>query len=309
MSKLVRTGVVLALLYTATAGAQDIVYDHLGSCPAPASNAPLPRGCVQAFEKRFRPGEEFSVMITNTSSKVFKYEIKGFAAEQETKVPPRSGTLSASPNDTVILKATHATAFGGYIVSISAIDGATGAAVAPATLIITVATRARPYSFGGGISVSSVRSPAFVINQRVTPGVGTAPPDTASIVATDNSRRDAATVGLATFLSTSLGGVIGERFDPLSVVVGIGLESAGSTSYYFGLGFALHDGIGINTGYTLGRVKTLPSGLRVGDEVSDANALQNLGTRSAGGWFVGMSFSFLGGGSAEFGKPFAGAKQ
>lgn len=290
-------------------------YDHLANCPTPPAGAVRSSGCTMQKTLSIKPGDHFTIAIAHTVASAFTIDIAGYVTSIDTKVGERQldrTGAAAEAKDTIFVSATHDARYGGYVISITPKSGAGTLPVAPATLVITVPQTKAPYAFSGGLSLTNIRNPGFVVRQEVDTAVtapGATKIDTVNRVRNDSTRRDAATVGFATFLTVNLPNVHNVNLSWLNLSLGIGLETSGQTQYYFGLGAELQDGIFLNAGYVLGRVNTLPAGLEVGDIVADANALANLSRRNAGGVFLGLSFSFLGGGKETFGKPFAGSQQ
>jgi len=200
---------------------------------------------------------------------------------------------------------THSSQYGGYVVTISPkkvpLPADTPEAPTPgaAVIVIEVEPDDPGFKFGGGISVTGLRDPVFVARKVE----GTESYE----VVRDDSRRDAGTVGFATFLNVRAGR--GKFLRDLWPGIGIGLETGGNTQYYFGLGLRINAvGIFVNGGAVLGQTAMLPAGLKEGDSISDPNLLATLPKQNKVSWFIGASFSFLGGGKDTFGKPFAGAE-
>jgi len=208
----------------------------------------------------------------------------------------------------VTLELTHNVKYGGYVVTITptkpirgdseevpGTDGdSTKKAQVPgaAVIVVVIDPQERPYAFSGGMSLTFLRSDVFVAD----------PVDSGYEIVNDTSRRDAGTVGFATFVNVRVFNEL-QWFWP---GIGIGVETGGNTQYYFGLGFRLQKGIFFNTGAVLGNVAVLPAGLEVSDSIADPNLLSNLDHRKKFSIFLGLSFTFLGGGQQAFSRPFAG---
>jgi hypothetical protein len=63
----------------------------------------------------------------------------------------------------------------------------------------------------------------------------------------------------------------------------------------------------VTVGYNFGAVETLPSGVRIGEVVSDSNVLSSLPKRTTGNGFFAVSSGFLNPGAEVLKKPFADA--
>lgn len=302
---------ILWLDPVSAAAQQVVVYNHKKNCPTPKEGESTPKGCYLMTDVDLKPGEPLYVEIRETFAQGFEYVIRGYSVITEEQEGPEQAPLSfGAPVDTVVLRMTHDDRFGGYIVTIRPrVEGATNF-VDAAMLIIAAKEPRKPYAFSGGISFTNISSDPYIVRTEFDSTFNAdgdvASVDTVQRVRIDESRRDAATVGFATFLTVNLPKFPKFDLSRGNVGIGIGLETSGQTQYYLGLAYETHNGIFLNAGAVLGRVSTLPSGIILGDEVEDPNILVNLGTRSEWGLYFGLSFTFLGGGQAAFNKPFAG---
>ena len=157
--------------------------------------------------------------------------------------------------------------------------------------------------------MTNLKNPVFVARKL----------DDGYMVTRDDARGDQGTVGFATFINVhpfeglphlKHGDYLRAMLETLWPSVGIGLETSGSTQYYFGLGTKMKRAdIALNIGTVLGPVTMLPAGINEGDSITDPNILSTLPTQNKFGFFVGASFSFLGGGKEAFGRPWAGQSE
>jgi hypothetical protein len=316
---------VLVLLFAGATSSQaqqeaEVVYKHYERCP---NVTPRPAGCTISETRQLEPGGTLRIRISETKLDLFTIDVSGYAVRLAADSTPRTSLRTEDetkrrwaqkPADTTILELTHSAKYGGYIVTITPkappipqdlADGTwkengkdtTGKAHVPGAAVIVVAidSQDRPYAFSGGSSLTFLRSDVFVAQPSGTP--------TTFTIQKDASRRDAATVGFATFINVR----------PFSKAkwfwpgIGIGLETEGSTQYYFGPGMQIQRGIFFNVGAVLGNVAVLPAGLQEGGSIADPNTLSNLGHRKKLSFYCGLSFTFLGGGQQALGRPFAGA--
>jgi hypothetical protein len=302
------------LLLPAGASAQtatQVIYDHYLNCKN--TLAKRQDGCTVNYTRRLDPGGTLKIIVTNSREGYFTVAIRGYTVLEQTPElrVAREEELAKSPTDTLPAEEiTHNAKYAGYIVTISPKgtlpeekppkDPATGAGAVkmpgPAMLVVTIDVEDPPYAFTGGVSLTSLRSQAFVA-RAATGGAFT--------ITTDPARRDAGTVGFATFVNVRLKQEWGRWWPG----VGIGLETDGNTQYYFGLGYQFANGMFLNGGAVLGQVATLPAGLQLDDIIDDPNRLSNLDSRRRFGVYVGLSFKFLGGGQTAFGRPFLGAEE
>jgi hypothetical protein len=168
----------------------------------------------------------------------------------------------------------------------------------PTYFVVQVNDSPWHFDFAGGFTVS------FLTDQKY--GV-----DSSNIVYRNKSAEDLANLGFAAFLHTyndrwKIPGI--NKFDLTLVPISLGLGiTTGSRASYF-LGPSIKMGKAFFTlGWNLGPTHTLPAGVNEGAHVTDANALSNMDTRTGGGFFFALSYTFLGSGTAIFQKPFATA--
>jgi hypothetical protein len=292
-----------------------IRFDHRKDCSAGDLTQAKTLDCAFSRTVWLHPGDVFTVLVANTFREGFKVEIRGVLPVAEATKEEHTGDKALvagaalpEPTDTLRLDYVHDAKFGGYVVTVAPTDDSKRGKLGKATLTITIREPKFDVAFGGGFSLTSLRSVAYVARPRIDSTLDASGSvtsvDTVSIVREDPTRRDDATVGLASFVN-----VYHSKWPWVGPVVGLGIETGGNTQYYFGAAIRLGDVAAINLGYTLGRVTVLPAGTEVNDVIADANTLSNLGKRNKSGLFLGLSFKFAGtGAQAAISKPFAGSQ-
>lgn len=278
---------------------RDMVVDHRSCRKGQEGND----ACLPEKQIRRADGELFTVRILNTDTLAFDYSIAGVLVAHEDKGEVHAGPRGL-PIDVVDLTQQHDKRFGGYIVRIRPKPGPAGAAtqLGAMTIRISVTTPQMNVGFGGGFTVSDLVDPAYAVQETTTPS--TTPGGTATTTNTlieQPSRRDDDTRGMGTFVH-----VWHTNAPALALSFGLGLNGAQSANYYVGPSLRLGDKAYLTVGGIWGSVKAPPSGIEVGGTVKDANVLNNLGTRTARGWFAGLSYTFISGAEDALKKPFAG---
>ncbi len=282
--------------------AQDTLrYNHFENCP---KSDPPARTCHVVVTRRIQPGHHLTVRIEATDPATFEGRVTNLALSTATKPDDPLRIKNTAPTGSMDLDITHDVRYGGYMVTIDRQSGKPEHdTLRPAILVIQVDAEDKPWSFSGGISFTTIRNQPFVVRKA---------DDDTLRVQEDPDRRDDASVGFGTFFTIDLPridlGPLGAA-SKLGLAIGIGLETSGETHYYAGLAYQIHRGVFLNSGYVLGRVNALPSGLRLDDAVTDPNALSNLQRRNQSGFFIGVSAVFLGGGQSTYSKPFAGTQE
>jgi hypothetical protein len=288
-----------------------IRFDHRKECSASDLTQAKTLDCAISRTVWLDPGDVFTVLVENTYRDGFKVEFRGVLPVAEAanagKAPGAEAALP-DPTDTLRLDYVHDAKFGGYVVTLAPTDDSKRGKLGRATLTITVREPKFDVAFGGGFSLTSIRNVEYVARPRIDSTLDASGSvtsvDTVSVVREDPTRRDDATVGLASFVN-----VYHSKWPWVGPVIGLGIETGGNTQYYFGAAIRLGDAAAINLGYTLGRVTVLPAGTEVNDIIADANTLSNLGKRNKSGLFLGLSFKFAGtGAQVAISKPFAGTQ-
>ncbi len=291
----------LILVLAPSVGAQqpvEVTYDHYGQC---RNVVPRPDGCTVSRSVQLGPGGTLRVWIKHTSATLFSVGVRGYTVLTTVGVAPAAGAgtgASREPGDSVVLVLTHNTRYGGYVVTVAPAGDpqrhATDTTIpGPAVLVITVEAPESDHLFSGGFAFSNVTSEVFVAKQ-VAAGQYK--------VTTDASRRDEATAAFATYADVRL-----PRIRWLWPGIGAGVDTHGRPQFYLGLAVQLARSAFFNFGGVIGQVDVLPGGIAQGDTIADPALLTDLPHRTELGLYVGISFTFLGGGKEALAKPFAGA--
>jgi hypothetical protein len=164
-------------------------------------------------------------------------------------------------------------------------------------LVVQVNESPWHFDFAGGFTFS------FLTDQKF--GV-----DSNNVVYRNKSAEDLANLGFAAFLHTyndrwkiPILDKLDLTFVPISL--GLGITTGSKVSYFFGPSLKLGKAF-LTLGWNIGPTQSLPAGINEGSQVTDANALNNMGTRTGGGFFFALSYTFLGSSAQTiFQKPFA----
>jgi hypothetical protein len=259
-------------------GPKDVVYNHL-------------KGGATSFVRDLKNGEQIFIVINDTCPTQFEYEVEGF--EKETPPPSIRYDFDLSTKKVPLV---HDSRYGGYLVHMRKVEGRSackgGDALVSKTLLISVRDITWDISFTGGFTVSSLTNPVFAIE--------TDPDGTTKRVIEDSEKKDAVNLGIGAFVH-----VFHQRLPWLAPAFGLGIRSDSKTEYFLGGAVRLSDKAAINAGVAFGPVTRLPAGVDPDDAVTDDNLLTTLPTRTAPGFFVALSYSFLNARS-HLDKPFAG---
>jgi hypothetical protein len=239
-------------------------------------------------------GQEFDVVINNTAEDCFDYSIERVESSR-TALEAVAGAISLAPK---VLSLKHEEKFGGYIVSVQrrSSEGGCGEGEAgrlkDSTIIVSVETPGWEVEVSGGFTASGLTNAVYgtVKNQAGD-----------DIVVLDDSARDDASLGVASFLHVYHKG---QPWWTPSLGFGLGINETSKPTYHLGAFWRLGRTTLLGGGIVLGSVDRLPVGVEVGGALSDPNLIATLPTRVEAQWFVGISFSFLGG-KEPFEKPFA----
>jgi hypothetical protein len=77
---------------------------------------------------------------------------------------------------------------------------------------------------------------------------------------------------------------------PLSC--GIGLRGDSRATFYLGSALRFGSHASLTGGVAVGPIAALPAGVAEGKTVTDTNLLSDLGTRTTGSWFIGVTYTF-----------------
>ena len=276
----------------------------LATCPAAAQSEQRPTvyfdhraGQVAASTLYVEDGDIFTIAIENTCESRFAYDIRSIRQEEPrpTQASVPKGSLSVLL--TKRMDVVHNDTYAGYFVDVTerptppAAPCTEGTGLASTTFVVLTPKRGWALSFSGGFTVSGLRDPVYGL-------------DAENKLADDPGKMNDARPGIATFVH-----MYDQRWSWQWTVpmFGLGIRDSNQPEYYFGVGARLGDKATVNGGLVLGPVSRLPGGVRIGQAAPDDKVLTDLPTRMVPGWFVGISYSFIGGGEDELRRPFAGS--
>lgn len=238
-------------------------------------------------------GQKFDVVINNTAEACFDYSVERVAAQG----PGPEGATTAIELKPKVLSLVHEDKYGGYIVavrrrvSVDTCMQGDAKSLEDSTIIVSVETPGWDVEVSGGFTASGLTSPVYGVGQNEAGS---------SIVIEDADAKDDASLGVASFLHVYHKGQA--PWVP-SLGFGLGINETSKPTYHLGAFWRLGHACLLGGGVVLGSVDRLPVGVEVGGALSDPNLLAKLPTRVETQWFVGISFSFLGG-KEPFQKPF-----
>ena len=148
------------------------------------------------------------------------------------------------------------------------------------TLIATVETVDFEVAFAGGFTVSGRTHPLFASRDD---GSGN------QIIEREQSAEDQVDLGVAAFVHAYY-----RALPPAvpAITFGMGVGDSGRMTYDLGPFWRLGQQAFIGGGVTFGPADRLPSSLRVGETVTEAGALNNLGSQTRSGWFFSLTYTF-----------------
>ncbi len=253
-----------------------------------------------AYHLGLKPGEPFTVVISNTAGNCFGYEV-----EAVERISEQGGADIGERSRRI--RVVHEEQYGGYIVHIrrlanaplacndANVDVTPDVAVADlpdnVTLIVTVETENFEVAFAGGFTFSGLTNPVFASRANEAGN---------NIIERDTAGEDDIDLGVGAFIHA-----YNRAWHPAApaMTFGIGVGDSSRTTYYLGPFWRLGNEAFLGGGVSFGPSSRLPAGVRVGDMISDANTLNNLGSKTKAGWFIGVTYTFLGSSDA-FEKPF-----
>lgn len=254
-----------------------VIFDHLGT------------NASRTYSLELAAGDQITVNIKNTDPTQFDYRIAGIEIS-EPPPPPGPAALGDTALETKTLKERYDPTYGAYIVEIARKAGASGQITVggqpkqlnSVTLVIKVEQLTWNLEFAGAFTGTNLADPVFSLETEMSDG------EERQIVISEPDKENEATLGLGAFIH-----VFHQKLPSLAGTFGLGIQSDSDTSYYLGLTWRMNSKAALTAGAVWSSVDRLPAGLRLGDEVSDANALSNLGSRIEQGWFLGISYTFL----------------
>ena len=281
----------MALAWTNVYGA-DVSFDHY-------------TGVNQSKSIYAKPGEPITINILNTCASKFNYELGGIplpspASTEDGAIDPLAA-LNICVAETHTITQIHDAQFGGYYISVDPINGPNVTAakldkdgepkvggdgqieakvLSKATYLVLVRTDQWDLAFSGGFTISDLTDPVFVTREN----------DMQNIVTRDSSSEDSASLGLAAMVH-----IYQQKRPWLAATFGIATGNGNETAYMVGPSYRFSDKAAVTFGYMFAPVDTLPNGVNIGDSIEDPNSLSNLGSRTGGGFFISISYSFVSG--------------
>lgn len=263
--------------------------------------------CAPTARLRLRHGDPFTIVIDSTDRTKYDYAITGLKAPDPAPNVAAQAALGTPRNtDVVALPAVYDRQFAGYVVRVTRKPDVADADLGDLTATVTVEVQEWRAGFGGGFTASNLTDPAYAIREEVVPvapaaNAGAEPTTRTRLRFVDDpGRRDDASPGAGSFVHVWHG-----RTPWLAATFGLGLERDRAATYFAGPSLRLGDQAVLTAGPAWGRVRTPPPGVAVGDSVGSANVINTLGMRTRRGWFVGLSYTFIGGAQDALKKPFA----
>jgi hypothetical protein len=242
-----------------------------------------------------KKGQEFDVVINNTAEACFDYSVERVIAQQHSGLEAAPTAVQLKPK---VLALVHEDKYGGYIIAVrrrvsagACMEG-DAKLLEDSTIIVSVETPGWEVEVSGGFTASGLTNAVYGVVRNEAGS---------SILIEDADAKDDASLGVASFLHVYHKGQA--SWLP-SLGFGLGINEASKPTYHLGAFWRLGRACLLGGGFVLGSVDRLPVGVEVGGILSDPNQLVKLPTRVDTQWFVGISFSFLGG-KEPFQKPFA----
>ncbi|MBQ4833131.1 hypothetical protein J8L70_07755 [Pseudoalteromonas sp. MMG010] len=141
-------------------------------------------------------------------------------------------------------------------------------------------------SGSGGFIISGLTQNKFYIDES------------SNKVLRNTDAEDDISLGLAAFVHTcnetwsDAGWLI---LRPKCLTFGLGLSDQSNDFNFFpGISWRIGDELHLTLGAQLGKINTLPNGLKIGDTVESSNAINTLDSRYSGRVFLSISYTFLG---------------
>jgi hypothetical protein len=264
----------------------------LAASSAPATTPELPTfdfdhaaggSLPQTKAVQLSNGERFTITLRNTCKDKFKLVVSGVGLVATARAVP-----CVAASDTVVSEPiTHDKRYGAYEVRIEPVAGEPmplkvgDAVLYPKSDILTVTTRSWDTIFSAGFTVSKLTTPKYALEATTPTG--------SYVVRRPRDAEDSAALGLAAFVTV-------RRSEPAAwwepgYTFGLGTGDKTRLQYYLGLSLMLGQLV-VTAGSNIGTVDHLPKGLQEGNVVTDANALQTPGMRTATGAFLALSYTF-----------------
>lgn len=171
-------------------------------------------------------------------------------------------------------------------------------ALRPVVETVVVTNPGHYVEFAGGITLSQLTDPRFALAPNAG---GSALPQ---VVEEDRQAEDSWNVGFAGFMHVHDPNCTWWECQHFAMSLGLGISKDSNVSVFIGPSYRLAGKWFVTAGYNWGQIDTLPKGDRVGQPPQGANDLNNLGSRTGGGFFFSFSYAFLNPGNSFFKKPF-----
>jgi hypothetical protein len=173
------------------------------------------------------------------------------------------------------------------------------------TVAITTATPA--IELAGAFTVSKLTDHKYML--APAPGGGTG-----QVIAENKSAEDSEKLGVAGFIHVHNANCSGSAAwdwmcSHVAATLGLGITNNSNLSIFLGPSYRFAGQWFLTAGYNWGSIATLPASDRVGQAPSSPSILSNLATRTAGAFFLGVSYAFLNPGNSFFQKPFSSSPQ
>lgn len=254
-----------------------VVYtlDHRSGSPPPAPVT-------------LKDGERFTVKVTRTYPTLFTYRLY-----RQRAAPEKRAILEDAELADVCLTEVHDKQFGGYTL---VVQERTPVADYPPVVVVNIPVQTPQWTYGfAGAFVGNrlVDHVYYASKEKQADGS-----DADVVREIPSNERDWAKLGTAAFIHTS------PPSWPVAFSFGLGIADGNKPTYYVGPSLRLGEQAFVTGGLAVGAVNRLPAGLRVGDRLSDPNALTTLRPRNTAGVFIALSYAFLNGRKAVE-KPFA----
>jgi hypothetical protein len=116
----------------------------------------------------------------------------------------------------------------------------------------------------------------------------------------DRDHEDDGSLGLATMIHV----YNDNKLKWGAISLGVGITTASDLALFPGLSLRFGDEAALTAGIAFGKIKTRPAGIHEGEPVLDVNALSQPPERTTSGWFLALSYAFIGGGEKNIADRF-----
>lgn len=289
----------VALSFSATA-VEKLSYDYYGTLED------------RSFTVDVSAGQYFTVEVQNICDEA-DISIKAKGVKSGAAAVAFAASSECLAGSTRVIQIPHLSEFGGYVVTIAPVDAAleyvkrnaaTNCSVVGAVppdckpikkvnLYVSVSEERKNYNFSGAFTVSDLTSPKFGLAPGGDSGMNT-------VIVRDSSAENEVSLGFAGQIN-----VFPSPESKFGGSVGLGISESSDLSFFIGPTWRVTDRVFVTVGANWGPVDRLPTGMSVGDTVSDPNTLSDLPSKTDVGAFLSVSFEFLSPAQTFFSKPFA----